>query len=647
MRTWKLLGCFLISCLAGWWTAIPFRPAIQASGKSDSLEMYRLVDVDSPEMDDEMVLVSPQSMEDALSRTTLLERIWALSSLAENMDITRLETEVWELRNLDEEGRLFCLRPLLLRWFELESERAWAFCQEQEVVLLETFGDGFWAEFVSALGEVDPIAAAAKASLLREPFRGPALEIASKALAEVKPREGYLYALRASDPDLANRAEGFMDLVLDRDALSKDDFFQRLRHGRFTDKELKDILCVLAKEQVKDDEAMALQWVKNLPSPRLRDAALAGVVEALAEETPRHARKLLEEQPGWYLNKDAVLAVSKAFAREGRIQEAVDWLFRSKSKVPRNDRFSVASELIEATMRSDPMKAASIAAQIAPLTTTASIDYATIGGRLADDNVGTAWKWLTSLQGRAIDRRGVAEVIMLRWGRTDLAGAIKAFEGLDASLEYAGPIRSGMMTGIAESFGSNDPQAGLDWLRGLESKEMAAGSEALMKSWFDKDPDAAKAQVLTETNPILRRQMVSGIASFWSEYDPAGVATWLATLPTSDQSGPQITSTIKSWSQIDPLAASEWLATMPLKGDFRDRGAAALVREVGTMDPTIAEEWAFSIENEPLRNKVLVDFYVRWQKHEPDAASQSMSQKIDHDLKQRVEETLAMHRTIY
>ncbi|MFD2302150.1 hypothetical protein, partial [Roseibacillus ishigakijimensis] len=64
---------------------------------------------------------------------------------------------------------------------------------------------------------------------------------------------------------------------------------------------------------------------------------------------------------------------------------------------------------------------------------------------------------------------------------------------------------------------------------------------------------------------------------------------------------------VKMWTNSRPMEAASWVSELPA-GDVRDSAVASMVAELQFSDPSSAQEWAATIENEILREQVLKNF---------------------------------------
>jgi len=244
-------------------------------------------------------------------------------------------------------------------------------------------------------------------------------------------------------------------------------------------------------------------------------------------------------------------------------------------------------------------------------------------------------------------RQQLIEKGIVRWAQGDPVAAAQAL----ASFPKSEITRQAWLQ-VAESLAAHDPAAALDWVqKNGDQESVSAATQGLISGWWQKDPAAAEAYALANSDTVVGQQAASMLANrmavsnpekaaawaaqlsnpdaramseltvtvAWANKDPIVASRWVETLPPAD--GAAIAGTLSSaWARNDPAGAARWISS--LTGEIRDSAIAGYSPTVALSNPADALAWALSIENERLRTRTVIPLATGWLARQPEAAHQ-------------------------
>ena len=169
------------------------------------------------------------------------------------------------------------------------------------------------------------------------------------------------------------------------------------------------------------------------------------------------------------------------------------------------------------------------------------------------------------------NRHFVLETAAIAWGGSDPAAAAQWAQSLGDEAE-----RTLALTDIAGEAVRSDPTLAIEIARTLPE---AARNEILPRAareWAAPDPVAAADWARQIPGQALRASVLAGIATVWSEQDPATAASLaVKELPPGRLQSDTIVSIVQRWAQQSPADAQAWVEQFP-KGDLRDAALESL-----------------------------------------------------------------------
>jgi hypothetical protein len=177
---------------------------------------------------------------------------------------------------------------------------------------------------------------------------------------------------------------------------------------------------------------------------------------------------------------------------------------------------------------------------------------------------GSAAKWASALPADA-NRRFALEAIAIAWGTRDPDAAARWAEGFSDEVE-----RTEALTAIASEAVREDPLLAIELAGSLPDAAMGEIIPRAAMEWAAQDSAAAMEWARQISGLSLRVSVLAGIATVWSEQDPASAAAMaVEELPAGRLQADTIVSIVQRWSQRAPADASAWVDQFP-EGDLRD-----------------------------------------------------------------------------
>ena len=232
------------------------------------------------------------------------------------------------------------------------------------------------------------------------------------------------------------------------------------------------------------------------------------------------------------------------------------------------------------------------------------------------------------------DARGEARNRTLtNWAQTDPENARRFVE---ADADFANGDRS-LVYGLVEGWANVNPEAAADWLfknglaQGAEYEKIVAafsrnGGQEALDAWFSKldpaqvpakdrtgfaqaiartkleyEPDKAAAWVEANLNEpwVGESEIVGTTARAFAQRDPKGAVEW------ANRTGLDLAGNIAvaTWCEQDSGAAGQWVKE---NADLAFYESASIVMSyMQRKNPTAARDWAESISNKALRERLL------------------------------------------
>jgi hypothetical protein len=174
-----------------------------------------------------------------------------------------------------------------------------------------------------------------------------------------------------------------------------------------------------------------------------------------------------------------------------------------------------------------------------------------------------------------------------------------------------------------------------EWANGsLKDKIAASAYESVALQMADASPDSAATWLKSLPLSDNRNFALGTLASTWANRDPAASMSWAESLSPLDGRVDTIQRTFNEWVEREPADAAEWLnkhRAQSQPGGETDRmitrlvAASPLVRS----DPAGALQWAALISKPELRARVIAAVVTKWGLSDSGSATNYLQQSAD------------------
>ncbi len=453
------------------------------------------------------------------------------------------------------------------------------------------------------------------------------------------------------------------------------------------------VLVALVTTFSRSQPQLALELLDA--NPRLKDEHLSVVLGQLALQDPRTAMALAEELPigkdgdraagaaMWVLGKDdpaAALAWASALSDPERrktafrsafaawASESPDDAKRSALALAPGEEQDVAlAAVVNSTAREDPAQAMEM---IAKITGTGTRDLAlqSLSLSLIDGIVPQTQQAASAIEAMAPGyvRDRVTRWVANKWANADPGAALEWVTAQPLSEGRVAAIQS-----VVSAWGKHDPRSALGWLLKHEPPTgESSGTQGLVGNWLVRNesealtylrslPDGkAKDLVLadalqhtasrgaapraaelfaTTLSVDAQRRASAGVATSWSESDPAAAADWAANIGDPQASARACEVVAAAWAQRDLVKTTVWLDRLPA-GPARDAAIASFASVASGVDAHGALEWAGAVADRTQRDKVMEKMLQSWVARDQAAARAwlSNSSTVAKDVRDRI-----------
>jgi hypothetical protein len=189
--------------------------------------------------------------------------------------------------------------------------------------------------------------------------------------------------------------------------------------------------------------------------------------------------------------------------------------------------------------------------------------------------------------------------------------------------------------------------------------------EAPIRSWARENPSAAATWAAQQADPVVRQEALNQVALAWAESDVTKAIAWAAQLPADEiqsdilvnlgyeaaRKDPRqaldltglmspsrnrddlVIHAVSQWADLDALAATEWACTIP-ELTLRERVLASITTAVADQNP----EAAVMLITEALwpgasQNQAAIATVQRWSQQDPQGAKDWVQQFPAGELK--------------
>ncbi len=278
-------------------------------------------------------------------------------------------------------------------------------------------------------------------------------------------------------------------------------------------------------------------------------------------------------------------------------QEVANW---SQLHLDSNEITDIFRHDIRQITQSAPSAAMQLIDLMSPGDARDSVIQQSIYGLAAADTMGTL-NWVLTQPDDAI-RQAALQNVIGSWAKIEPEqAAAYTFENFSEN--------SILLVDLAKSVASNwakhDPSEALIWARAIKAEEIRQEAVGYaLSAWARNDNTAAGNYILAMPADEARSSYIRRHVLFTTKDNPQKALEWIEALPEQEKTDSVTQSFVAGWVGEDSLAASEWVNSLA-EGHQRDVAATELVGQIHQKSPKDALPWAYSIENEKLRNQAL------------------------------------------
>ncbi|WPJ94324.1 hypothetical protein SH580_12845 [Coraliomargarita algicola] len=278
-------------------------------------------------------------------------------------------------------------------------------------------------------------------------------------------------------------------------------------------------------------------------------------------------------------------------------QEVANW---SQLHLDSNEITDIFRHDIRQITQSAPSAAMQLIDLMSPGDARDSVIQQNIYGLAAADTMGTL-NWVLTQPDDAI-RQAALQNVIGSWANIEPEqAAAYTFENFSEN--------SILLVDLAKSVASNwakhAPSEALIWARAIKAEEIRQEAVGYaLSAWARNDNTAAGNYILAMPADEARSSYIRRHVLFTTKDNPQKALEWIEALPEQEKTDSVTQSFVAGWVGEDSLAASEWVNSLA-EGHQRDVAATELVGQIHQKSPKDALPWAYSIENEKLRNQAL------------------------------------------
>ncbi|MDB6136967.1 MAG: hypothetical protein JWO94_39 [Verrucomicrobiaceae bacterium] len=238
--------------------------------------------------------------------------------------------------------------------------------------------------------------------------------------------------------------------------------------------------------------------------------------------------------------------------------------------------------------------------------------------RFAEVDPQTALTYADTLSGD--ERSDQAANILTTWASRDPQAAAAHFAGTALNGGFASDEDRNTAAAIAGEWARLDPSSALSWAASLPEEVRSEARARVIASLAASNPSLAARTVAALPGGYERAEAMQTLAAQWAQASPLQASAWVQSLATPAEQASAATGLVTSWMNADPRAASQWVSKLS-SGPARDAAIAALVAAPTlNNDPEAATLWASAIQDQTLRQQLVTETAIRWQRQDAGAA---------------------------
>jgi hypothetical protein len=254
-----------------------------------------------------------------------------------------------------------------------------------------------------------------------------------------------------------------------------------------------------------------------------------------------------------------------------------------------------------------------------------------------------AWQWITQPSHRLekINRDGLIGVVLNEMAQSAPKVVVQNLEKLlrlEVQPDSPDPqfvLHAAMQALVANGAMDIARAAIKEWANGpLKDKIAASAYESVALQMADASPASAASWLKSLPRSDNRNFALGTLASSWVDRDPASAMDWAESLSPLDGRVDTIQRTFNEWVERAPADAADWLNTHRAQsqpGGETDRMITRLVAASPLVrgDPAGALQWAALISKPELRAQVIAGVITKWGLSDSGSATRYLEQTAE------------------
>ncbi len=159
--------------------------------------------------------------------------------------------------------------------------------------------------------------------------------------------------------------------------------------------------------------------------------------------------------------------------------------------------------------------------------------------------------------------------------------------GIDHTLQWAESlpesdpaVKRNIYTQVASALAKEDPRRGAEWAMKVSEGE-------------------------------TRSSVIATVINYWARESNQEAAEWVQQLPEGDSRYKAIEQMVNQWAWRDPASTAEWLNQFPATTKM-DSSIDNFARRIASKEPEIAADWANSIQDDSRKQRAIEYVYQNW-----------------------------------
>lgn len=383
-----------------------------------------------------------------------------------------------------------------------------------------------------------------------------------------------------------------------------------------TGKDAEQAQSAILNRMAQTDPQQAWEFALSLESPggSTRQSAYFSVLTAWVQTDPKAALKAWQQLPNSETKSQAFNSLIQNWSHtdfDGALQAVLE--------LPETNTRSDALMSLSYGRLGEPEKVFQAILEHMPMGDNFSNAIRNVFSRWAERDPAAAALSLKELPPGQAYENGVRSVAR-SWAES---GSYQDALQWAKSLENE-QARSTALGQVISIWGEKDSSKAVSAVMNLSATERERVAPDLARAWAMRDPSAAVAWAQSFSEPKERQRILRQAVGQWAQSAPLAAAQFAVQQPP-EQRAELVEQIMQNWSSRDAESAAAWLAQQP-SGAWRDRATSVLAKSIAREDGAAGMQWANTITDEKRRLRELSRLYRDWQKHDPAAARQWITQ---------------------